>query len=339
MAASILSSSTNCDIKCLTRRIAKKMSKTIEWALSQVPEGFLKPAVKNRKDYVDLVCQYKPKSVLDIGTGSIAIYLILLRINHPKLPLMGIEKNEISYKNATRVLQQLDYNNIDIRCSDEIPLDLIDKIDFVMCNPPFYSSELEISKCGGIKATRVKLNFGGMPHELVTDGGEVEFAKSFIKNLLLSKSVRYFSTLLGFKKSVPLLKNYIKYLCHLFGLEPEITVHKISYVTVRWVLIWRITQKQQYDKVFSTQNQNFSDFFKLLEKYGDLDLDGSNCNLILEKNTWSRAFRRGNDTSILKTQFISTVSFRLDDGRLYMNGNGLCKSFADYLEGLKFLTP
>jgi len=60
--------------------------------------------------------------------------------------------------------------------------------DFCMCNPPFFKDSVE--RDGVNKKQQVELS--GADHEVITEGGEVQFVKRIIlDSLKLQKKIRY----------------------------------------------------------------------------------------------------------------------------------------------------
>ena len=53
---------------------------------------------------------------------------------------------------------------------------------FTMCNPPFYSSEEEMTTATGLKVETSHAAPTAAPNELITDGGEVEFVGKMIRD-------------------------------------------------------------------------------------------------------------------------------------------------------------
>lgn len=65
--------------------------------------------------------------------------------------------------------------------------------DFCMCNPPFYTSELEMQNCKELKVEEpTSINTGGK-NEVITEGGEVQFIKNLISSSLnqYKKKIKY----------------------------------------------------------------------------------------------------------------------------------------------------
>ena len=304
---------------------------TIKRALDMVPDGFLRPAIQNRAAYIHLIQKYNPKSILDIGTGSIAIYLLILQLYYPNIRTFGTENNQQSYNNALMIVKEFNLNSF-IEHSSIIPMKWLNEIDFIICNPPFYKSESDILHSKSIKQDIPKLAFQGKPHELITQGGEVEFIKSIINQSLHSRSLQYCSAMFGFKSSLILIKKYLKFIQSMFGLHLTIHQHSIYYTrTARWVLVWKFCLKGPFTLYYQLSKQQLEDVSALMLDHGEeLDKDGSTTTCLLSKNTWSRQFTR-HPNYTLKSRFKSVLTIQAvyyNNNDLFMiTGDGLGKSF------------
>lgn len=148
--------------------------------------------------------------ILDIGTGSSAIYLLLLARLSPKAILCGTELNPESLKSARENVQR---NGLErrIRCyaaqegggilfplaasamalskegreeEEEEDQDQEEirraPFTFTMCNPPFYSSADEINASRAKKSYQAHAAPTASENELITRGGEVAFVSQMI---------------------------------------------------------------------------------------------------------------------------------------------------------------
>jgi tRNA1(Val) A37 N6-methylase TrmN6 len=85
----------------------------------------------------DFICSFKPKGrVLDVGAGCGIVGLLVARDN-PKVQLEAVEKQELFMKYARKnaATNKIDYL---LHEGDFIELDLEQKYDFIISNPPFY---------------------------------------------------------------------------------------------------------------------------------------------------------------------------------------------------------
>ncbi|KAJ9295376.1 hypothetical protein DTO271G3_6199 [Paecilomyces variotii] len=132
-----------------------------------LPEDRLCPPVPNRYNYIlwlqDLLDttgdeyrdRYDPdRDVigLDIGTGCCSIYPLLGCVSRPRWKFVATDVDEQNIESARRNVQQnkLESRIKVVRTRPEGPLiDLdqtleVERLDFTMCNPPFYESEQEM---------------------------------------------------------------------------------------------------------------------------------------------------------------------------------------------------
>ena len=86
-----------------------------------------------------------------------------------------------------------------------VPLDelKLDRIDFVMTNPPFYESEEEMIQSADIKARPPNSACTGAPVEMVCAGGEVAFVSRILdESLRLKERVQWYSCMFGMVSSL-----------------------------------------------------------------------------------------------------------------------------------------
>ncbi|QSL64066.1 hypothetical protein MERGE_000221 [Pneumocystis wakefieldiae] len=177
-------------------------------------EKRLCPPVPNRFAYVSWIqelidfvnCDEKKKVVaFDIGTGSVCIYPLLCCSQRSNWFFYATDIDELSL--------ELAHENVKRNCLDDrikivdtakystlIPLDElnISKIDFCMCNPPFYSSEEEILTSSRLKSKEPFSSCTGSLTEMVTPGGEIAFVKRILKeSCVLKERVNWYTTMLG----------------------------------------------------------------------------------------------------------------------------------------------
>ena len=162
---------THIDYKSI--RASRDITCAILWAhwnlILEVPLESLIPTVPNRLDYIlyiqDLIKNQENVIGIDLGCGHSCIYALLAcRLTTWKF--IAIDNNPASIEAAefNVVNNQLeDSIKVVLNTSAELlPFALIpDKCTFVMCNPPFYKSQLEISDCRSRKSTAAscKSNF------------------------------------------------------------------------------------------------------------------------------------------------------------------------------------
>lgn len=86
-----------------------------------------------------------------------------------------------------------------------VPLDelKLDRIDFVMTNPPFYESEEEMFKSAANKSRPPNSACTGAPVEMVCAGGEVAFVNRVLdESLRLKQRVQWYTSMFGMVSSL-----------------------------------------------------------------------------------------------------------------------------------------
>ncbi|WBW73249.1 23S rRNA/U6 snRNA (adenine-N(6))-methyltransferase Mtl16 [Schizosaccharomyces osmophilus] len=217
-----------------------------------LPKNRLCPMVPNRVLYLDYIESLLQSTIvdfdnekvigLDIGTGASCIY-----------PLLGCKLYSFNF-----LATEIDSSSYDAACSNVMNNRLEDKIKlehrceaasflsrypsgqeftFVICNPPFYGSNEEIfnnkdrlpnSICSGSK------------NEMITQGGEVEFARRILQESKCRREILWFTCLLGKKSSLAdLIHDLRDEKIDNYGIY-EIHVGK----TKRWILSWSFSRRR-----------------------------------------------------------------------------------------------
>lgn len=221
-------------VKLLNKALLVKHYNISTW---DIPKAYLCPPIPGRVDYIhylaDLLAEGNKGKIpkgnkvkcLDIGTGSSVVY-----------PLLGnaiygwsFIATEIEDKSLIAANRNISENGLDevIELRKQMNSKFIlkdilnpkDKIDLVMCNPPFHGSEAEASEGSKRKNKNLKqeetlvpqLNFGGKHNELWYPGGE----KNFIKKLIFESSkhkeqCKWFTCLISKKDTVYPVKKALK---------------------------------------------------------------------------------------------------------------------------------
>ncbi|SDA05384.1 BZ3501_MvSof-1269-A2-R1_Chr12-1g03368 [Microbotryum saponariae] len=204
----------------------------------ELPRDRLCPIVPGRVEYVTFILRlvhlnpHRSSHVrgLDIGTGASAIYALLVAKMQADAFVYGSELDEHSQSCAIR---NVNANNLTARvqvvCSTREE-DLLfpketwadNELDFTMCNPPFYESEVEIRALATEKDGKPSAVCTGASNEMVTQGGEIEFVGRMIE-----ESVRLGSHIRLLHKLDSQISNYI--------------VHALSSGrTTRHILVWSL---------------------------------------------------------------------------------------------------
>ncbi|KAK1779767.1 DUF890 domain-containing protein-containing protein [Copromyces sp. CBS 386.78] len=187
-----------------------------------LPPDRLCPPVPNRHNYILWISSLlssssylhpssdshqRPITGLDIGTGASAIYPLLGCTQHPSWSFIAtdIDAHSLSYAQQNIALNSLESRIALLHRQPSqalIPFDcplLIDKrIDFTMCNPPFYSSPSDLLSSAAKKARPPLTACTGAPVEMVCDGGEVQHVFRMIdESLVLREKVRWYTSMVG----------------------------------------------------------------------------------------------------------------------------------------------
>ncbi|KAF2870462.1 hypothetical protein BDV95DRAFT_629139 [Massariosphaeria phaeospora] len=200
-----------------------------------LPADRLCPPVPNRFNYVawiqklldctsaDYSDEYDPSRKvvgLDIGTGASAIYTLLCLKPRPNWTMCATDVDKKSFDCATRnlainnmlprtrILRTMETNSL-------IPLKAlaVDKLDFTICNPPFFADEQDMrsSLKGEGKSWSPNSVCTGAEVEMVCEGGDVGFVTRIVnESLELREKVTWYSSMLGKLSSVKAIVHLLK---------------------------------------------------------------------------------------------------------------------------------
>ena len=190
----------------------------------EIPANYLCPPIPGRADYIHHVADLLGKengtkvTCLDLGVGASCVY-----------PIIGVSAYNWLFigsdidKRALASSQKIIDNNQSLKDKVELrwqsnPNQLLkgiikanEKIDLVVCNPPFHASVAEAAAAAKKKLSNLKkhkvsnpvLNFGGQHHELWYKGGEYQFVKKLIhESAQLANTCTWFTTLLSKKDTL-----------------------------------------------------------------------------------------------------------------------------------------
>ncbi|KAI1172657.1 hypothetical protein F4777DRAFT_494642 [Nemania sp. FL0916] len=223
-----------------------------------LPSDRLCPPVPNRHNYILWLKELldgtsssyseryepgRPVTGLDIGTGASLIYPLLGCVQRPAWHFIATDIDTESLASA-RANARLNGLESRIRVVDRVPSDLliplhdldIDQLDFVMVNPPFYSSRAEMLDLAAQKSRSPHSVCTGAPVEMVCEGGEVQFVDRMIKeSLVLKDKVQWYTAMLGKQSSLEALVDVLrKHQIHNYSVTTLVQGSK----TRRWVLGW-----------------------------------------------------------------------------------------------------
>jgi len=201
----------------------------------EFPTENLCPPIPGRADYLhhiaDILAENNFGTIptgdkitcLDIGLGASCIYPII-GITSYGWQFIGSDIDPKSIASAQHIVQVNSSLKGKIECRlQKDPTAIFngiispeDKIDLTISNPPFHSSIEEAQKgtrrkiknLSGKKVKTPTLNFSGISHELIFDGGEAKFIQQMIsESKKFSKNCYWFSTLVSKESN---LKNIYK---------------------------------------------------------------------------------------------------------------------------------
>ncbi|XP_061383729.1 U6 small nuclear RNA (adenine-(43)-N(6))-methyltransferase [Danaus plexippus] len=182
-----------------------------------IPEDRLVPTLPLRLNYIlwieDLMNFINKKESitgLDIGTGACAIYPLLAAVKN-KWTMVGTETDEESLLKATENVQRNNLQNL-ITLKQNPTKSIVDFMfaddnsqvfEFCMCNPPFYTNVQELWESRSPARPEPKNGFTGSPHELITEGGELQFCRKIIEESKLYKDrILIYTTMVGHKHNL-----------------------------------------------------------------------------------------------------------------------------------------
>jgi 23S rRNA (adenine1618-N6)-methyltransferase len=209
-------------VKMLNTALLKNQYDLAYW---DVPEGYLCPPIPGRADYIHHIADLLASSnqskgfkgakikCLDVGVGANCIYPIV-GVAEYGWSFIGSDIDSVALQSA----QQTVDNNpsllgiVELRLQKDSKrilrgiLKVGEKINVVICNPPFHASAEE-AKSGTLrkltnlnkkKVSTASLNFGGQNNELWCEGGELQFIKTMIsESTQYTKSCDWFTTLVS----------------------------------------------------------------------------------------------------------------------------------------------
>ncbi|KAI1373304.1 hypothetical protein F4677DRAFT_456118 [Hypoxylon crocopeplum] len=214
-------------------QLTKTLLKLDFGLLVDLPTDRLCPPVPNRHNYIlwlkDLLDSSSPLRAdsrgtargvtgLDIGTGASLIYPLLGCAQRPSWSFVAtdVDAKSLAYarKNAALNNLQSRIRVVGRATTDRlIPLDELGlaAVDFVMVNPPFYTSAAELDDLARQKSRPPNSACTGAPVEMVCAGGEIGFVRRMIlESLVLSERVQWYTAMLGKQSSLEVLVSVLR---------------------------------------------------------------------------------------------------------------------------------
>jgi 23S rRNA (adenine1618-N6)-methyltransferase len=193
----------------------------------------------------------RPITGIDIGTGSSAIYPLLGCATRPSWNFIGTELDTKSYSYATQNVEANDLTSrirvhkVSSPTAPLIPLDDLgmDKVDFTMCNPPFFTSATDMTATHLTKARSPSAICSGALVEMIYDGdgsdnsgGDLGFVMRMLdESMVLRERVQWYTSMLGKLASATALVQELKKR----GVSNwAVTSLQAGNVTRRWVVGW-----------------------------------------------------------------------------------------------------
>jgi len=209
-------------VKTLNRALLKLHYGVEHW---DIPEGYLCPPIPGRADYVHNVADLLRRNFfgnipvgaqvkgLDVGVGANCIYPIIGTVEYG-WSFIGADIDQVALDSAQTIISGNDPLQTSIECrlqpnkNDYFYGILLkdEKVDFTICNPPFFSSITEakqankrkVNNLTETKNSRVNQNFGGQASELVYDGGEERFIRNMARqSIKFSDNCLWFTCLVS----------------------------------------------------------------------------------------------------------------------------------------------
>lgn len=256
-------------VKLLNKALLKHYYGIKNW---EFPDENLCPPIPGRADYIHYIADLLSENnfgtipigdkitCLDVGLGASCIYPII-GVTEYDWKFIGSDIDPKSIASAQNIVNSNSSIKNKIECrlqnnSEDVFQGIIgkeDKIDLIICNPPFHSSvedaqngtRRKIKNLSGKKVKTPELNFSGISNELLCDGGENRFIQNMIRESeKFSKNCYWFSTLVSKQSN---LKGIYKLLEKIEANQikriPMGTGNKSSRI-VAWTFLSREEQKE-----------------------------------------------------------------------------------------------
>jgi len=248
----------------------------------EFPDENLCPPIPGRADYIhhiaDLLGENNSGTIptgdkitcLDVGIGASCIYPII-GVTEYDWKFIGSDIDPKAIASAQNIIDSNSEIKDKVECrlqkkSKQVLQSIItkkDKIDLIICNPPFHSSLAEAQKGSRRKVRNLsgknmktpKLNFSGISSELICEGGEYKFIQNMIgESKEFSKNGYWFSTLVSKQSN---LKGIYKMLENVEANQittiPLGTGNKSSRI-VAWTFLSLEEQKEWREKRWKTKS-------------------------------------------------------------------------------------
>lgn len=180
---------------------------------------------------------------LDIGVGASAIYPLLACATRPQWRMAGTDVDQHSLDYARKNVQANGLNKrikLALSTSNAPPIPLeklgLEELDFVMTNPPFYSSTEDMQNSYGAKVASPSAICTGSENEMICPGGDVGFVTRILEeSLVLRDKVQWYTAMLGKLGSLQQIVEKLKQ----HGINNfAVTCLQAGHKTKRWAVGW-----------------------------------------------------------------------------------------------------
>ena len=266
-------------VKLLNKAILNHYYGIINW---EFPDENLCPPIPGRADYIhhiaDLLGENNFGTIpigdkitcLDIGLGASCIYPIIGVLEYD-WKFIGSDIDPKSIASAQNIIDSNSAIKDKIECrlqknSNDVFHGIIgkgDKIELIICNPPFHASiedaqkgtRRKIRNLSGKKVKIPELNFAGTSKELICEGGEYKFIQNMIKESeKFSKNCFWFSTLVSKQSNLKVIyKLLAKIKANQIKKIPMGTSNKSSRI-IAWTFLSKEEQKEWRENRWQTQS-------------------------------------------------------------------------------------
>lgn len=267
-----------------------------------IPRTNLCPAIPNRMDYLlfieDLVALngLKCPTILDIGTGPIAVFCVLGARWRPDFRFVGTEISHSSLSLARKTVALNALSNVSIL---DAPIGTIMprmEFDILMCNPPFYASASEMEHSRHTKRPRLSHTQMQDNESVSMEGGETAFITRLVEESVSMNRSTIYTSLVGKKSSCNALDARCK------QLNLRYRIHSIQQGnTRRWLLTWTTTESLVISGTPTARQLSIQRFERMSFCQGDMTISTA-------FNSWSRTARRGSPT-LLKSRLTCRVYY------------------------------
>ncbi|THX36667.1 hypothetical protein D6C98_03190 [Aureobasidium pullulans] len=180
---------------------------------------------------------------LDIGIGASCIYSLLACSLRPTWKMLGTDIDPSNFKNASDNIKR---NNLESRISTKLNVAEdalinpkafgVDKLDFTMCNPPFYSSPEDMAVSSAGKSDAPSAVCTGADVEMICEGGDAGFVLRMVEESIeLGNTVRWYTSMLGKLSSVHQVIDRLK---EIGVTNWAVTLLRAGNKTRRWAVGW-----------------------------------------------------------------------------------------------------